>query len=231
VVRRRGLRRTQMWTEPEWPGRRRPLPGGLRGRQTFAAHLRSTETGQSGRCFHYLLAHRRSVVIAQNECIEQFHSVQWIIDDLSANRFEHPCLSDSASQTAHPDLNNVCAIFAHQLLELAYFPPQEASFPSQRNLRSMQEVPGSGIQSSSSNPFFRGFGMESATFHTEWKSFQTHEVTMNATPLPSRPNTARKTRQTATRPVPELLLEIAYRLHASKVVVRPRASQSHSSNN
>ncbi|HEV3438801.1 MAG TPA: hypothetical protein VG122_15655, partial [Gemmata sp.] len=68
-------------------------------------------------------------------------------------------------------------------------------------------------------------------FPTERKSFQIHEVTMNATPLPSRPNAARKTRQTSTRPVPEILLEIAYRLHASKVVARPRASQSLSSNN
>ncbi len=68
--------------------------------------------------------------------------------------------------------------------------------------------------------------MESATFHTERKSFQTHEVTMNTTQLPSNPNTTQKTRQTSSRPVPELLLEIAYRLHASKVVVRPRTSSS-----
>ena len=49
---------------------------------------------------------------------------------------------------------------------------------------------------------------------------------MNATQLPARPNTVRKAHQTPTRPVPELLLEIAYRLHTSKVVVRSRTSRS-----
>jgi hypothetical protein len=42
---------------------------------------------------------------------------------------------------------------------------------------------------------------------------------MSATRLaPRKPS---KPRPTATRPVPELLLELAYRLHATKVVARP----------
>lgn len=45
---------------------------------------------------------------------------------------------------------------------------------------------------------------------------------MNATQLPLRRNTARKSRQRPTRPVRELLLEIAYHLHTSKVVASPR---------
>ena len=69
--------------------------------------------------------------------------------------------------------------------------------------------------------------MESANISPERKQFQVHEVTMNAAQLPSRrkTNTDRKTRQ-APRPVPELLLEIAYRLHASKVVERHRVPRS-----
>jgi hypothetical protein len=42
---------------------------------------------------------------------------------------------------------------------------------------------------------------------------------MNATQLaPRKPG---KARRTTTRPVPELLLELAYRLHATRVVARP----------
>jgi hypothetical protein len=35
------------------------------------------------------------------------------------------------------------------------------------------------------------------------------------------PRRTRKSRQTSARPVPELLLELAYRLHATRVVARP----------
>jgi hypothetical protein len=42
---------------------------------------------------------------------------------------------------------------------------------------------------------------------------------MNGTQV--APRKTRKTRRTTTRPVPELLLELAYRLHATKVVARP----------
>jgi len=45
---------------------------------------------------------------------------------------------------------------------------------------------------------------------------------MTATQLAPRRNKTRKTRQTSTRPVPELLLEIAYLLHARKVVPPPQ---------
>jgi hypothetical protein len=44
---------------------------------------------------------------------------------------------------------------------------------------------------------------------------------MNATQLPSR--RARKTCPAPTRPVPEVLMEIAYRLHTTRVVARPPA--------
>ena len=44
---------------------------------------------------------------------------------------------------------------------------------------------------------------------------------MNATLLPAPRKVARRTRPTATRPVPQLLLEIAYQLHATRVVARP----------
>jgi len=43
------------------------------------------------------------------------------------------------------------------------------------------------------------------------------EVMMNATKLSPR----RTTTSRSTRPVPEMLLELAYRLHATKVVARP----------
>jgi hypothetical protein len=46
---------------------------------------------------------------------------------------------------------------------------------------------------------------------------------MNATQLAARK--ARKTSRKVTRPVSEILLEIAYRLHASKVVVQLPASR------
>jgi len=45
---------------------------------------------------------------------------------------------------------------------------------------------------------------------------------MTATQLAPRRNKARNSRHNSTRPVPELLLEIAYLLHARKVVSRPR---------
>jgi hypothetical protein len=48
---------------------------------------------------------------------------------------------------------------------------------------------------------------------------------MNATLLPSRRKAARNHRQTPASLVKETLLEIAYLLHASKVVSRPRAPQ------
>jgi hypothetical protein len=35
------------------------------------------------------------------------------------------------------------------------------------------------------------------------------------------PRRTRKSRQASARPVPELLLELAYRLHATRVVARP----------
>ena len=35
------------------------------------------------------------------------------------------------------------------------------------------------------------------------------------------PRRTRKSRRTPTRPVPELLLELAYRLHATRVLARP----------
>ena len=44
---------------------------------------------------------------------------------------------------------------------------------------------------------------------------------MNATQLSPRRNPARQPRPTATRPVPQLLLEIAYQLHATRGVARP----------
>jgi hypothetical protein len=41
---------------------------------------------------------------------------------------------------------------------------------------------------------------------------------MNATQLPARRKTANKTDKTPTRPVAQMLLELAYHLHATKVV-------------
>jgi hypothetical protein len=52
---------------------------------------------------------------------------------------------------------------------------------------------------------------------------------MNATQLPSHRKVTRKTHQTSTRPVTEILLELAYRLHASKVVKRLQTSQQDAS--
>jgi hypothetical protein len=49
---------------------------------------------------------------------------------------------------------------------------------------------------------------------------------MNATQSASRRTSARKPRTAASRPVTELLLEITYHLHATKVVSRPRAPRS-----
>lgn len=43
---------------------------------------------------------------------------------------------------------------------------------------------------------------------------------MPATLAPVRRTPARKARPAPTRPVPELLLELAYRLHATRVVSR-----------
>jgi hypothetical protein len=37
----------------------------------------------------------------------------------------------------------------------------------------------------------------------------------------NRPTAQKKPRVTTTRPVPEILLELAYRLHATRVVRRP----------
>lgn len=48
--------------------------------------------------------------------------------------------------------------------------------------------------------------------------FQKQEVRMKTTQQSSRRKTAQKTLQTPTRTVPELLLEIAYQLHARKVI-------------
>ena len=62
------------------------------------------------------------------------------------------------------------------------------------------------------------FGMWSASHPSERKQPDVQEVTMNATPRAPRRNTTRKTRQTPLRPVPEILLELAYHLHTSKVV-------------
>lgn len=44
---------------------------------------------------------------------------------------------------------------------------------------------------------------------------------MPATQVLPRRTTARKSRPATGRPVPELLLELAYRLHATRVVARP----------
>jgi hypothetical protein len=44
---------------------------------------------------------------------------------------------------------------------------------------------------------------------------------MNATPTAPRRKTARKPRRAPSRPVTEVLLEIAYHLHTSRVIVRP----------
>jgi len=51
------------------------------------------------------------------------------------------------------------------------------------------------------------------------------EIMMNTTQLLPRPKTTRKPRPVATRPVSQVLLEIAYCLHATKVVARPSRSK------
>jgi hypothetical protein len=65
--------------------------------------------------------------------------------------------------------------------------------------------------------------LASRVLNTSPNGRTTQEVTMPATLSPSR-KTAFKTR--STRPVPELLLELAYRLHAHRVVARPDHSPS-----
>jgi hypothetical protein len=45
---------------------------------------------------------------------------------------------------------------------------------------------------------------------------------MPATQVLSRRTTARKSRPAMGRPVPEVLLELAYRLHTTRVVTRPQ---------
>ncbi len=47
---------------------------------------------------------------------------------------------------------------------------------------------------------------------------------MNATQHPPRRKTVKKTHPATPRPVPELLLELAYQLHVTKVVNRPATS-------
>lgn len=44
---------------------------------------------------------------------------------------------------------------------------------------------------------------------------------MNATPTAPRRKASRKTRRAPVRPVTEVLLEIAYHLHTTRVVARP----------
>lgn len=51
------------------------------------------------------------------------------------------------------------------------------------------------------------------------------EGSMNAMQTPLQKKTTPKAPKTLSRPVQELLLEIAYRLHANKVIARPRTSR------
>jgi hypothetical protein len=44
---------------------------------------------------------------------------------------------------------------------------------------------------------------------------------MNATPTAPRRKSPRKTRRAPARPVAEVLLELAYHLHTSRVIARP----------
>jgi hypothetical protein len=72
---------------------------------------------------------------------------------------------------------------------------------------------------------FSRIGMRSAYYSSRTDAISEQEVTMNATQLTSK--TAQKTPK-ATRLIPELLLEIAYLLHTTKVVGRvPKSPQAH----